>query len=232
MAHALRHLVSLVLVLMALSSRASVQSGGMDPVPAVRFTVFSVRALTDVAFIPRRGAEPTRVSFYPTARSPRYEYRGTSPLRFFDAESGAVIAEATIPAEIRHAFLLFSPIAPESAPGGSGLRFQIAVLEDSAERHRAGDLVIINFSGLALSGTVGTQAVTLRPGLNPPLTIGRSAKVTLRASWQDRSYQSYSHPLALARTERALLILFPPFYKGSLEVQPRLLIDTPLAAQK
>ena len=33
--------------------------------------------------------------------------------------------------------------------------------------------------------------------------------------------------VALERNERALLILFPPFYKGSLEVQSRLLVDQP-----
>ena len=173
-----------------------------------------------------------KIVFYPTARSPRYEYRGTSPLRFFDPESGAVVAEAVVPPEIRHALLLFSPIAVESVQGGSGLRYQIAVLDDSVARQRAGDLVIINFSGLALSGTVGTRAVTLRPGLNPPLAIGRSTKIALRTSWQDRSYQAYAHSIALAPTERALLILFPPFYKGSLEVQPRLLIDAPSVARE
>ena len=33
---------------------------------------------------------------------------------------------------------------------------------------------------------------------------------------------------SLGRNERALLILFPPFYTGSLEVQSRLLIDQPV----
>lgn len=231
MAHPLRYLSSFLLVWIALTSPANAQGGGADLAQAVRFTVFSARPLADVAFVPRRGVGAQQAVFYPTARSPRYDYRGTSPLRFLDPESGAVIAETVIPPEIRDALLLFSPLA-ESSAGGSDLRYRIAVLDDSAGRHRAGDLVIINFSGLALGGTVGTQAVTLRSGLNPALTIGRSAKITLRTSWQNRSYQSYAHTLALARTERALLILFPPFYKGSLEVQPRVLIDTPVTARE
>mgnify|MGYP000529200511 CR=1 FL=1 len=108
----------------------------------------------------------------------------------------------------------------------------IAVLDDSAARHGASGLVIINFSGLALGGTVGTQAVTLRPGLNPSLTIGRSAKITLHTRLKERSYQSYAHTLALSGAERALLILFPPFYKGSVEVQARVLIDAPPVARE
>lgn len=232
MAHALRHLISFSVVLIALSLRASAQGGASDPAQPVRFTVFSVRAISDVAFVTRPGAGPKNVVFYPTARSPHYEYRGTMPLRFFDSESGAVIAEAVIPSGIREALLLFSPIPAESATGGSGLRYQIAVLDDSAAKNGGSGLVIINFSGLALSGTVGTQAVTLRPGLNPTLMIGRSAKVTLHTRVKERSYQSYAQTLARSGAERALLILYPPFYQGSVEVQARVLIDAPPVARE
>jgi len=232
MAHALRYLTLGLLVLIALVPGASAQAGASDSVRTVRFTVFSARAIADVAFVARPGAGPKNVAFYPTARSPRYEYRGATPLRFIDSVSGAVVAEAVIPPDVRDALLLFTPLASESTPGGSGLRFQIAVLDDSAARHGASGLVIINFSGLALGGTVGTQAVTLRPGLNPSLTIGRSAKITLHTRLKERSYQSYAHTLALSGAERALLILFPPFYKGSVEVQARVLIDAPPVARE
>lgn len=195
---------------------------------AVRFTVFSSRPIADVMFAPRAGATPQKVVFYPTARSPRYEYRGVMPLRFVDATSGSVVAEANIPPEIRDPLLLFSPI--EGAPATGGLRYRISVLDDSTLRHGPGGLVIINFSGLALSGTVNQETVTLKPGLNPTLTVGRSAKITLRMTLKNKTYQSYADTVQLARNQRALLILFPPFYKGSLEVQSRLLVDAPVGA--
>lgn len=197
-------------------------------IQSVRFAVFSVRPIADIAFVPRAAAALQKTVFYPTARSPRYEYRGTMPLRFVDATTGAVVAEAVIPPEIREPLLLFAPI--EGAPAAAGLRYRISVLDDSAARQGPGGLAIINLSGLALSGTVNKETVTLKPGLNPTLMIGRTAKVTLRTTLKNRAYQSYAGAVQLARNERALLILFPPFYKGSLEVQSRLLVDAPGAA--
>ena len=61
------------------------------------------------------------------------------------------------------------------------------------------------------------------------VAAGSSAKIALRTSAGGRSYQAYAGALQLKRNERALLILFPPFYKGSHEVQSRLLVDDPTA---
>jgi len=191
---------------------------------AFHFTVFSARPLADLAFVPRAGAPPVKLVFYPTARSPRYEFRGAPPLRLVDGPSGAVLAEAVVPPEIREALLLLTPIEPSPT---SGLRYRVAVLDDGAARHGPGGLAIINFSGLTLSGFVGRSEVTLEEGLNPTLAVGHSAKVQFRTPFKGRSYQSYTDTVELNKNERALLILFPPFYKGSLEVQSRLLIDEP-----
>ena len=198
-------------------------------IPTVRFSVFSPKPIKDVGFAPRAGVAPQPVAFAPTARSPRYEFRGPMPLRFVDVTSGVVVAEATIPAGIRDALLLFSPIeTPASAGKAAGtLRYQIAVLDDSASRLTPGSLSVVNLSGLSLSGTVNRVKVTLQPGLNAPLAVGRAAKVALSTTFKGRSYQAYAGTAALGRNDRVLLILFPPFYAGSLEVQSRLLIDPP-----
>ena len=195
--------------------------------PAGRFTVFSARPVADLGFVPRAAAPRQPVIFYPTARSPRYDYRSAMPLRFTDGASGAVVASVTIPSDIREALLLFTPIDPAPA---TGLRYQVAVLDDSALRHGAGALVVINLSGLALSGTVGNQEVALTAGLNPPLAGVSSAKMVLRTSAGGRTDQAYAGALQLKKKERALLILFPPFYQGSHEVQSRLLVDDPTAS--
>ncbi len=199
------------------------------PLQAVHFTVFSSRSVTDVAFVPRAKAAPQPLKFQPTARSPRYEYRGLMPLQFVDPETRAIVAEANIPAGIHDAMLLFSPI--EAGASGSGsLRYQVAVLDDSAARHGPGGLAIINLSGLALSGSINDLAITLQPGLNPTLLVGRTATIRLTTVFKKRTYQSYAGTVTLARNERALLILFPPFNKGALEVQSRLLLDQPPGA--
>ncbi len=221
MAHSVRYLVIFAALVLAAIGR-----GAQAPLPArpLHFTVFAARPVADLAFVSPAGAAPQKIIFYPTSRSHRHEYRGAPPLRFVDLKSNQVVAEASIPPEIAEALLLFTPIV---SPKAGGLRFQIAVLDDSAARHGAGGLAVINLSGLALSGVIGPHAVVLQPGLNPTLPVGRSAQMTLRAGVKDRTYQSYADRLEMNSTERALLLLFPPYYPGSLEVQSRLLLDTP-----
>ena len=192
----------------------------------VRFTVVSARAATGLTYVPRTGQAATPLVLYPTARSPRYEYRGTMPLRFTDAATKSVIAEATVPLEITEALLLLVPLEPAPA---TGLRYQTYVLDDSAIRQASGTLSILNLSGFTLAGTVGDKATALATGLNVPVPIARSAAVVLRTTVKNRSLQAYAGTVELRRGERALLILLPPFYRGSGEVQSRLLLDTPVA---
>src|SRR5262249_51706573 len=132
--------------------------------PVIHFTVFALRPVANLVFVPRPNVAPQPVLFYPTARSPRYEYRGAMPLRFVDTKSNSIVAEASLPANIDDALLLFLPVEP--APAG-GLRFRIAVLADDAARLAPGALAIVNLSGLALAGRVGDRDVTLAAGLNP-----------------------------------------------------------------
>jgi len=219
MAHAFRYLILL------LACGAGVHAATAPaPVQVVRFTVFSARPVQNVAFVPRPNVAPTKVTFYPTARSHRHEFRGAMPLRFVDVATGQVVAEATIPPGIGDALLLFMAIEPAPA---SGLKYQVAVLDDAAARHGPAGLAVINLSGLELSGVLGRHAVILKAGLNPTLEVSRSTRINLRTMLKDRTYQSYADQVELARNERALLILFPPYYKGSLEVQSRVLIDEP-----
>ena len=217
------HLLACVLIGSAVHAQTS------NAAQPFRFTVFSAQPIKGITFVPRTNAGPVTLAFQPTARSLRYEYRGTMPLRFVDTTSGTTVAEANIPAGMQHALLLFSPLESGKA-GTAGLRYQIAVLDDSAGRHAAGGLAIINLSGLPLSGKVNAQELTLKPGLNPTLSVGRSATIKLSTLFKQRSYQSYTGTVALGRNDRALLILFPPFHAGGLEVQSRLLVDQPPAA--
>ncbi len=217
--------VSAAMIAMGWFSIVHAQTSSTPPV--VRFTVFSAKPIEGLSVIPRAGASPQKLQFFPTARSARLEYRGPMPLRFVDANSGAVVAEANIPSGIADVFLLFAASETPAGATPTALRYQISVLDDGAIRHGPGGLAMINLSGLALSGTVNNEKVTLKPGLSPTLTIGGSAKIAFSTMFKNRPYQAYAGAVTLGRTDRALLILFPPFYKGSLEVQSRVLIDQP-----
>jgi hypothetical protein len=221
MAHALRYLITFLGLALVVAHAA--QPAVSEP-RAVRFTVFSTRPASGLAFASRPGVAPSSLLFYPTARSPRYDYRGVMPLKIVDAKTSTTVAEATIPPEISDALLLLVPIEP--APT-TGLRYQVYVLDDAATRQAPGSVAIINFSWLALSGTIDGKPATLQAGLNAVQPVGKSAAVALRTTFKTRSYQAYAGTVELAKNERALLLLLPPFYKGSLEVQSRLLIDSP-----
>jgi hypothetical protein len=197
---------------------------------SVTFTVFSAVPMERVTYFPEPVGSPLTPVFYPSARSPRYEFHGRNPLRFYrvtddrtDRPSpSSVVAEAYLPAGVSDVLLIFVPITSVSA---RGLRHRIHVLDDGLGRLPRGSVAIINFSGLSLVGTLEGKPLVLRDGLNPSFAVGRSAKIVLRTPFKERTYQSYADTVDLGPEERALLILFPPYRPGSLEVQSRLLLD-------
>jgi hypothetical protein len=207
-----------------------------EPEVHVHFTVFSAVPITGVGFQAKPDAPLTPVTFYSTARSPRYEYVGSNPLRFQSivapadgaASDPRAMAEVTFASTMREAFLLFEPMMPAAK---DGVRYRVYVLDDSAVRQAPGTLTLVNLSGLPLSGSAGKSFVNLRDTLVTAFTVGRSAPVALKVPYGGRSYQAYAETIELEPGERALLILFPPFRPGSLEVQSRLLVDKPAEAE-
>jgi hypothetical protein len=236
MAHALRPLirqsrvgtalVALLFVFAFASQAARAQSTA--PEQTVRFTVLSARPAAGLTYVARARQAAAPVVLYPTARSPRYEYRGPMPIRILDAKTTTAVAEASVPPTITEALLILVPIEPVPA---TGLRYQVYVLDDTAARQAPGTLAIINFSGLALAGTIEGKPATLQTGLNPAQAVGRTAAIMLRTVARNRNVQAYAGSLELAKHERALLLLLPPFYKGSSEVQSRMLVDSPGGAK-
>ena len=191
--------------------------------PAVWFTVFAAEPIEGLEYARQPAGPVVPLAFYPTARSPRHEYRGPQPLRLVETRTGTTVAEVAIPAGWREVLLLVA-----SASGGTGPhRYQVTVLDDGPRQRAAGQLRILNLSGLELSGDLNGRRIGIDPGLNPALSAGRSARLTLRTSFRGRSYLSWHDTITLGPAERALLILFPPYLTGSLEVQTRVLLDEP-----
>ncbi len=189
----------------------------------LRFTVFSPRPPQDAAFVAAPGQSPTRLRFYPLARSPRYEYRGPAALRFIAPKDRAPLAEAEIPAGLTNALIVLLP--EEKAPG----RWRAIVLDDGDSRFRAGQWVLVNLSGLELEGTLNERPLKLGPGPNPAQPATRTSQLVLRARSRGTTYQALSAEWNLAEGERALLLLLPPLRAGTFAVQHRLLIDRPAA---
>jgi hypothetical protein len=176
-----------------------------------------------VAYVAAVGQPPTRLRFFPLARSPRYEYRGPATLRFIAPQDRTLLAEVEIPAGMTHALIVLLP--EEKAPG----RWRAIVLDDGDSRFRAGHLMMVDLSGLELEGTLNARPLKLGPGPNPAQPAPRTSQLVLRARSRGASYQALATDWSLADGERALLLLLPPLRAGTFTVQHRLLIDRPAA---
>jgi hypothetical protein len=59
--------------------------------------------------------------------------------------------------------------------------------------------------------------------------VGAAAAITLRTPFKERNYQAYAETIFPGAIGRTLLLLLPPYRRGSLEVQSRVLLDVPPA---
>ncbi|MEK7248557.1 MAG: hypothetical protein AAB092_08825, partial [Chloroflexota bacterium] len=74
--------IGVVALLCGISICGVARALAQPTITTVRFSVFSAKPIKEVGFAPRAGVAPQAVAFAPTARSPRYEFRGAMPLRF------------------------------------------------------------------------------------------------------------------------------------------------------
>ncbi|MBM3865719.1 MAG: hypothetical protein FJ381_07430 [Verrucomicrobia bacterium] len=202
-------------------SVAPVRAASPSAPVSLRFAVFSPRPPSEAAYVAAPGQAPTRLRFHPLARSPRYEYRGPAPLRFVNPRDRALLAEAELPAGVANTLIVLLP--DEKAAG----RWRTIVLDDGETRFRAGQLVLVNLSGLDLDGTLNNRPLKPGPGPNAALPVPRTSQLVLRTSVRGAAYQALATELNLGEGERALLLVLPPLRPGTFAVQHRLLVDRP-----
>lgn len=212
-------LITLSGLMLALGLSAALGATEPAPLPTVHFSVFSLRPIPGLAFLPGGEHAPEPIELYPTARSSLASYRGPMPVRLVSTITGAALAEVWIPSTITRALIVLAPDRG-AASGGPWVPF---VVDDDLPLSRAVRFTLLNLSGLSLRGRINAQAFAIRAGLNPIPGVSGHIRLELRAALKDRDYHSYGDALTIAAAERALLILFPPYYRGSLEVQARML---------
>ena len=112
---------------------------------------------------------------------------------------------------------------PDNTAQPGAIQYRVLILDDTAQRNKAGTLRILNLSGLELSGTINRGSVTLQDGADDFVRVGDSAVVNLRTPLHGRFYQAYAETLPIDHPGGAVLLLLPPYRRGSLEVQSRFL---------
>ena len=175
-----------------------------------------------LCFVPKPEATPVPLVFYPTARSPKFDFFAAGPLQVIDARTQEVVLQVQVPSSLKKALLIF---LPAEAGWAGPARYRVQVVDDGEASHAAGTLRILNLSGVELSGTVNRTPVRLQAGLNEPLRVGGTARIVLRTPCNGRNYQSYADDLPIGPDTRGLLLLLPPYRRGSVEVQSRALFD-------
>lgn len=224
MAHKFRNLI--FAPLLWLGAAIAVVAQVPEPQLALDFTVFSSDRIVDLGYLKpaRVGSTTVPVQFFPTERSPRYQYRGPVPLEFVNVKTGQVVASVTPPLEMTHPLFIFS-----SRSGGE--KFDIFVVDDSSAGMGPKGVTILNFSNMEHTGKLGKTSISVAKGLNPTIPLDGSSRIQLQTVFKGRPFASLDDNLGVTRGQRALLFLLPPFNKGALDVQYRILIDEPPDAE-
>lgn len=168
------------------------------------------------------------VTFYSSTPSPRYFYRGPSPLVFFrlqpipnaevpDAVRRIPVATADIPLA-GGSFLLVFLVDPNTRPP---LQYPVAVMPDDDRTFPAGSLRLFNATGWTLYGKLGADRFRLRPGSSPAFPIAASESLTLAFEHAGRLHRGFQQAIEVRPEERCLLLLFPPYVAGSARLQTR-----------
>lgn len=227
MAKLFRYLITSAASLLA-CAHTVVAADSVAPERALKFTVFATQPIERdaLSFAVREKAvmKFTPLLFFPSTRSPEYVYSGPATMLFHDSGTKEIVAQAELPEGIREALVIFVPVQPAAS---RGIRFNVFVLDDERSKSGGAGLDVVNFSGFELVGKIDRERVSLPKGFIGHYASGASAQVQFDVLFKGRAVRAYSDKIKSGAGRRALLLLLPPYYSGSLELQHRVLADDP-----
>jgi hypothetical protein len=216
--------------LMVLTLARPLRAAAGEPPRQLQFTIFATGRLPDLVY--QIAARPVPrfapVMLFPSSRSPVYHYEGWDDLCLFEAGSRRLLARAEVPRSISRALLIVAPW-PQAPPAGPSHR--VYVFDDSTTHLPPGTLGILNMSGFRLAGAWGAQPLDLEQGYRGPFPCHETVAVQLAVTVRSRRYQAFADRLSAGAGQRGILILLPPYRRGSVEIQYRLLLEEPQSAE-
>lgn len=229
MAHYCRYLVCIFVLTCGLEAFSKPEA----KVRTINFSVYAAKMPTEpIHFLTKPLGNAQTVTLYSAQRSPDYRWTGSGPIQLFSESriadmvegevSRRIVAEVLVPDDMIQVLIILFP-NPAFTTNESAPAYLAYVFNDSPENLPAGRMVFLNASGMEFVGKINNSVVTVQRGLNPPLQVGSAVKIDLRVKYRERYYQSYSSTLRLPENERMMLLILPPYYEGSLEVQARVL---------
>ena len=205
-----------------------------DPILRADFTVYSLKRPSDISFINGDRKSATPVTFYSSSRSEKYTYEGPNPIIFFKETPAPTetdtypvqrkkVAEIALPGSGGEFLFIFFP-----TEGSEDESYRIYPLDDSTSAFPFGAIRLFNATQFTLEGILGRERIRLEPGPSKAYRVN-SYKTTLGLGFRynDKFHQSFNSPLELETDARGLMMIFPPFVKGSAIVQTRFIRESP-----
>ena len=206
-----------------------------EEVPIIKadFTVYSLKRLKDLKFIHGDKQGASALEFFSSAKSKLYEYEGPNPIIFFretpaptkedpNAVNRTKVAELTLPQEGGEFLFIFFPDY-----SSDNEKYQIYPLDDSKSELPNGSIRLFNATSFQLEGVFGQNKINLAPGPSEAYRLpGNSMSLGLGIRYEGKFHMSYNGPLNLEANSRGLMMLYPPFVKGSAILQTRYLRDS------
>ena len=170
-------------------------------------------------------------------KGPIHDYQGPSQLEFFREISAPTatnpqnltrrtIARVVISSGMEEGILVFT--ANRVNPG-SGLEFQIYLIDAGPRDFPANSLRVFNATGVRLAGKVGRETLYFGTGASRAFSLSpfmaEGIPVAFLIETQQGSRFVYEKDLQYKENRRVLLLLEPPRRRGSFKIQATSLIE-------
>lgn len=227
MAHTFRHLIASLFVACSV-----VYAQAETPVPPVRqvtlqFGASAQLAPVGVGYMPATGKPLTSVDFYDVARSIPQRYTGDAIVKFYDMATvkddavPEVVASCEVPEGLRNVLFLF---ITKAKPVG-GIKYDVAVIDDSETKVPYGSFAIINLSGKEYAASYGAEPIMIRPGISGSYSSARKTSLQLAVARGQEWANAGRHEFQLSGSTRGWVIIYPPARATSFYPAVKSLID-------
>jgi hypothetical protein len=232
MARSFRNL-ALVCFVLAGAALGHAQSGDGSGAISGQFNVWAPRLLKGIFYQPAPNEAPVELRFY-SGRSPSFLYRGPNPIEFFRQEEvqdqqgrtttvRVPVASARLPEGVRDALIVFQgpPRGQEQGPT------RATVFDDSQGALPRNSISVLNASGIALTGRVGTTDLRLEPAaVSRPVTGRGNVPIAFGVNQAGTFMTLGADEVSVAENDRVRVILLPPHSPRARQLQIRVLRDS------
>lgn len=222
------------IIIYMLTGMVALSNAQDQEVPIVRadFTVYSLQRLQDLHYLNGDLKSSTPMTFYSSSRSTEYHYEGPNPLIFFkeipaptpedpNAVSRKKVGQVTLPEAGGKLLMIFFPKRDSKEED-----YSVYPLDDSTAALPYGAIRLFNATPYTLEGVLGKDRINLAPGPGKAYRVNSTkTSLGLGIRHEGKFHQSFNSPLQLLKDSRGLMMIFPPFVKGSAIVQTRFITE-------